>query len=144
MDPQLESGVVHMFTRELWHPRRSRESYDIRLEWDAEVCHEDVDLILLQESLASSQEQDELALVISNRGFPPKLNQFAQHIATKRRAETLIDQLDELLPCQHATIALDQGVPLSNIASHVEGGEEDFVGGRCILKSKELITPVQP
>jgi hypothetical protein len=117
---------------------------NIHLEWVADVHREDVDLFLLQESLASGQERDELALLISNRGFPPKLNQFAQRIAIERRVKPLIDQLDELLPCWRATVALDQGIPLSSIASHVEGGEEDFVGGRCILNSKELITPVQP
>jgi hypothetical protein len=105
---------------------------------------EDVHLMFLNEALTFGHQGEELVLVLSNRGCPAKLDHLTQSVAPERWTKSLVHELDEFLPGWSAPITFDHREPLGSIAGHVEGGQEDLVGGLGFLDVEELIAPIQP
>jgi hypothetical protein len=91
-----------------------------------EASREDVDLVLLHQVITMCQQSQELALVFRYRSLTVELDQLPEGVATERRPESLVDELDEVRPGWLAMIPFKHCVPLSSIAGHVEDGEEDL------------------
>jgi hypothetical protein len=72
-----------------------------------EAHSEDVDLVFLRQTLATVDECQEAGLIICDCGLSSELNEFAQHVASYGWAESLVDQLLEVLPRWRAYVLLE-------------------------------------
>jgi hypothetical protein len=118
--------------------------FNIRFQGITQPVSGDIDLMLLSQPFTAGKQGHELALEFRHSSLVGEMNQFAERVATQRRAKELVDQTDEFLPGWLPLIALGEGEPLRRFIGHVEGGEEHLASIRRLLNTEELIAAIQP
>jgi hypothetical protein len=109
---------------------------DVSFERIVKSGSEDVDLMVLGQSLATAKEGEKLALVVGDEARAPQLDQLTQSIAPERWPKSLIDQPDEVIARRSALVMLQQGIPLHCVACHIEGCKEHFADGWHLLNAE--------
>jgi hypothetical protein len=64
----------------------------------AQPCNEDINLVLLHQSVAVGEKGEELALEFGHCSLTAELDLFAQGVAAQWWTEALVDEVDEFLP----------------------------------------------
>jgi hypothetical protein len=94
--------------------------FNVHVQWVAEGGRGDINLVLLRETLTSSQQRENFALEFIGIALPPHPDYFTQSVASKWGIKPPSHEFDELVPCQCATVPLHQCAPLRVITGHVE------------------------